>query len=205
VPAEIVKDILLASSGLLNKTIGGPSVKPYQPPGLWEAATSGRGQLTNYKQDTGALLYRRGMYTFIKRTVPPPGLMIFDGSNRDQCEVKRSRTNTPIQALVMMNDPTVLEASLALADKLLQKKQQEAVIKEGFQRIICRKPSEKELNILDSYYREQLAFFSKNKEAAQKIVKVGQYKPAVKTTESLAALMQVMQVIYNMEEAITKT
>ncbi|HZH36393.1 MAG TPA: PSD1 and planctomycete cytochrome C domain-containing protein, partial [Flavisolibacter sp.] len=135
VPAEIVKDILLASSGLLNKSIGGPSVKPYQPPGLWEAATSGRGQLTNYKQDTGALLYRRGMYTFIKRTVPPPGLMIFDGSNRDQCEVKRSRTNTPIQALVMMNDPTVLEASLALADKLLQKKQHEAVIKEGFQRI----------------------------------------------------------------------
>jgi hypothetical protein len=205
VPAEIVKDILLASSGLLNKTIGGPSVKPYQPPGLWEAATSGRGQLTNYKQDTGALLYRRGMYTFIKRTVPPPGLMIFDGSNRDQCEVKRSRTNTPIQALVMMNDPTVLEASLALADKLLQKKQHEAVIKEGFQRIICRKASDKELKILDSYYKEQLEFFSKNKEAAQKIVKVGQYKPAVKATESLAALMQVMQVIYNMEEAITKT
>ncbi|HZH36765.1 MAG TPA: DUF1553 domain-containing protein, partial [Flavisolibacter sp.] len=178
---------------------------PYQPPGLWEAATSGRGQLTIYKQDTGSSLYRRGMYTFIKRTVPPPNLMIFDGSNRDQCEVKRSRTNTPIQALVMMNDPTVLEASLALADKLLQKKQHEAVIKEGFQRIICRKASDKELKILDSYYKEQLEFFSKNKEAAQKIVKVGQYKPAVKSTESLAALMQVMQVIYNMEEAITKT
>jgi hypothetical protein len=205
VPAEIVKDIVLASSGLLNKTIGGPSIKPYQPPGLWEQATSGRGQLATYKQDTGALLYRRGMYTFIKRTVPPPGLMIFDGSNRDQCEVKRSRTNTPIQALVMMNDPTVLEASLALADQLLQKQKSDALISEGFKRIICRKPGEKELKILSNYYNEQLSFFSGNKAAAEKIINVGQYKPAIKTKETLAALMQVLQVIYNMEEAITKT
>src|SRR4028118_256560 len=98
-------------------------------------ATSGRGILANYEEDTGPLYYRRGMYTFIKRTVPPPGLMIFDGSNRDQCEVQRSRTNTPLQALVMMNDPTVLEASLALADKLLQKGGGDAVLEEGFLRI----------------------------------------------------------------------
>jgi hypothetical protein len=205
VPAEMVKDLVLSSSGLLNKAIGGPSVKPYQPPGLWELATSGRGQLATYRQDTGALLYRRGMYTFIKRTVPPPGLMIFDGSNRDQCEVKRSRTNTPLQALVMMNDPTVLEASLALADGLLQKGNGEALIKEGFQRIICRKPGEKELRILSDYYKEQLAYFAKEKAAAEKFVNVGFYKPSSKNKETLAALMQVMQVIYNMEEAITKT
>jgi len=201
----LVKDIVMASSGLLNKMIGGPSVKPYQPPGLWEAATSGRGQLATYRQDTGTLLYRRGMYTFIKRTVPPPSLMIFDGSNRDQCEVKRSRTNTPLQALVMMNDPMVLEASLALADKLLQKGSGDAVIKEGFERIICRAPSEKELNVLSSYYKEQLNHFRKEKESVEKMEKVGYYKPVTKSKETLAAMMEVMQVIYNMEEAITKT
>lgn len=205
VSAELVKDIVLASSGLLNKTIGGPSVKPYQPPGLWEQATSGRGQLATYKQDTGDLLYRRGLYTFIKRTVPPPSLMIFDGSNRDQCEVKRARTNTPLQALVMMNDPTVLEASLALADKLLQKSSGDAIIKEGFERIICRVPSDKEVKILTDYYHEQLAYYNKEKIAAAKIVKVGEYKPATKSIENLAAFMQTMQVVYNMEEAITKT
>jgi hypothetical protein len=205
VPAELVKDIVLESSGLLNKSIGGPSVKPYQPPGLWEMATSGRGQLAVYRQDTGALLYRRGMYTLIKRTVPPPSMMIFDASNRDQCEVKRSRTNTPLQALIMMNDPTVLEASLALSDKLLQKNNGEESINIGFEKIICRRPRQKELEILTSYYKERLAAFKNNGPDAEKIIKVGYYKPLFKSRAELAALMQTMQVIYNMEEAITKT
>lgn len=205
VPAEMVRDVVLASSGLLNKAIGGPSVKPYQPPGLWEMATSGRGILQAYEEDTDSLLYRRGMYTFIKRTVPPPNLMIFDGSNRDQCEVKRSRTNTPLQALVMMNDPTVLEASLALADKLLQKGREEQMIQDGFKRIICRKPQQKELDILNGFYKEQLAAFGRDPKKAQKIIKVGYYKPSTAAINELAALMQVLQVIYNMEEAITKT
>ena len=117
--AELVRDLVLSTSGLLNKTIGGPSVKPYQPRGLWEAATSGRGVLATYKQDQGDALYRRGMYTFIKLTVPPPSMAIFDASNRDQCEVKRLKTNTPLQALMMMNDPTVLEASRVLSQQLL--------------------------------------------------------------------------------------
>jgi hypothetical protein len=132
-------------------------------------------------------------------------MMIFDGSNRDQCEVKRSRTNTPLQALVMMNDPTVLEASLALADKLLQKGKGEQVIQDGFNRIICRKPQQKELDILSGFYKEQLAAFSKDPKKAEKIIKVGYYKPSTTAKNELAALMQVLQVIYNMEEAITKT
>jgi Protein of unknown function (DUF1553) len=102
-PAENVRDHILASSGVLNEEIGGPSVKPYQPKGLWEVASSGRGTLSKYVQDHESELYRRGMYVFIKRTVPPPSMLIFDASNRDQCEVQRSRTNTPLQALVMMN------------------------------------------------------------------------------------------------------
>lgn len=206
-PAELVKDMVLASSGLLNKTIGGPSVKPYQPAGLWEMATSGRGQLATYKQDTGQLLYRRGMYTFIKRTVPPPNMIIFDASNRDQCEVKRSHTNTPLQALVMMNDPIVLEASLALSDHLLTQfaNSPEAAIKNGFRRIICREPDNKEIEILNNYWREKQAWYKGNTQAADKVIKVGVYKPLTRSNIDLAAMMQVMQVIYNMEEAITKT
>src|SRR3569833_412681 len=119
-PAELMRDLVLASSGLLNPTIGGPSVNPYQPPGLWENATSGRGILASYRQVHGPDLYRRGMYTLIKRPVPPVEMAIFDASNRDQCEVKRLRTNTPLQALLMENDATVLEAARVLAAKLLK-------------------------------------------------------------------------------------
>jgi hypothetical protein len=205
VPAELVRDVALASSGLLNKNIGGPSVKPYQPEGLWEMATSGRGMLAVYEQDTGSLLYRRGMYTFIKRTVPPPSLMIFDGSNRDQCEVKRSRTNTPLQALVMMNDPTVLEASLALADHLLQRKASpKQIVTEAFQRIICRRPQENEQKLLLKYWEDQQAYFKTHSNEAERLTKVGIYQPR-SGKQALAALMQVVQVLYNMEEAITKT
>ncbi len=205
-PAELIRDMVLSSSGLLNKTIGGPSVKPYQPEGLWEMATSGRGLLSTYKQDTGQLLYRRGIYVFIKRTVPPPNMMIFDASNRDLCEMKRSRTNTPLQALVMMNDPTVLEASLALADQILQSKTSpEAAVETAFRKIICRHPEKKETDILVNYLKEQQAYFKTHTEAAEKELKVGEYKPKTSSKTELAAMMHVMEVIYNMEEAITKT
>jgi protein tyrosine phosphatase (PTP) superfamily phosphohydrolase (DUF442 family) len=105
----------------------------------------------------------------------------------------------------MMNDPTVLEASLALADKLLQKDKSEKIVSEGFERIICRKPQQKEIEILQNYYRDQVNQFTRNPAKAQKIIKVGYYKPVVSSKINLAALMQTLQVIYNMEEAITKT
>lgn len=203
--AEFIKDLVLSSSGLLNKTIGGPSVKPYQPAGLWEGATSGRGLLSVYNQDHGASLYRRGMYTLIKRTVPPPTMGIFDASNRDLCEVKRLKTNTPLQALVMMNDPTVLEASRVLAAKLLQEKtgSQEKIAK-AFRLIVCRTPSEKELGVLTTYYDKQLK--SMKPETAQKMIAVGEY-PLTKNVDkkTLAALMRVVSTIYNLEETITKS
>ncbi|NEU08055.1 DUF1553 domain-containing protein [Flavihumibacter sp. R14] len=206
IPAELVRDIVLASSGLLVKKIGGPSVKPYQPAGLWESATSGRGLLANYRQDHGESLYRRGMYTFIKRTVPPPTMGIFDASNRDQCEVKRLKTNTPLQALVMLNDPTILEASRVLAAKLLQENSQaEAKIKKAFRLITCRNPNEKEMNLLTSYYTDQLTVF-KQKSTADKVLTVGEYPiPAKINKTALAAMMGVITTIYNLEETITKT
>jgi hypothetical protein len=206
-PAEFVRDMYLASSGLLVKTIGGPSVKPYQPKGLWEQATSGRGVLASYKQDHNESLYRRGLYNFIKLTVPPPSMGIFDASNRDQCEVKRSKTNTPLQALMMMNDPAVLEASRVLTQNLLSEKSAVTEkINMAFRRIICRKPTAKEEKILNGYYADQLQLFQQKKLDAATILHVGEYplNKNLVTIES-AALMKVVNIIYNMEEAIMKT
>ena len=204
-PAEFVRDMVLASSGLLTRTIGGPSVNPYQPPGLWENATSGRGLLANYKQVHGPDLYRRGMYTLIKRTVPPVEMAIFDASNRDQCEVKRLRTNTPLQALLMENDPTVLEAARVLAANLLRETStaNDKVFK-AFRLIICRKPNEKELQVLSDYYRDELK--NMDNKTALKVLNVGEYPiPQHINKTELAALMKVIDAIYNLEEAVVKT
>jgi len=205
-PAENIRDLVLASSGLLVPEIGGPSVKPYQPEGLWEAATSGRGELKTYKQDQGEKLYRRGLYTFIKLTSPPPMPIIFDGSNRDQCEVNRGRTNTPLQALVMMNDPLVMEASRVLASQLTEKESEpETAIEEAFKRILCRAPNSKELDILSGYFEEELSRFSKDQASADDLFKVGEYPiKEEKITPNTAAMMQVILAMYNLEEAITK-
>jgi Protein of unknown function (DUF1553) len=204
-PAEFIRDVVLESSGLLNTTIGGPSVKPYQPAGLWEGATSGRGLLSVYNQDHGERLYRRGMYTLIKRTVPPPTMAIFDASNRDICEIKRLKTNTPLQALVMMNDPTVLEASRVLAATLLGEKSNDPdkIIK-AFRLIVCRKPEEKELDLLTKYYNRQKEIMKE--QTAEKTLAVGEYPIDNKVDrKTLAALMRVISAIYNLEETIMKT
>ncbi|GAB4041318.1 PSD1 and planctomycete cytochrome C domain-containing protein [Spirosoma jeollabukense] len=205
IEAEFVRDLVLSSSGLLNRTIGGPSVKPYQPPGLWEGATSGRGLLSMYVQDHGAKLYRRGMYTLIKRTVPPPSMAIFDASNRDLCEVRRLKTNTPLQALVMLNDPTVLEASRVLAANLLREKNGvNDKINKAFRLIVNRKPTEKETAVLTSYYENELKKLDKAQ--AEKALAVGEY-PIPKEVDKvkLAAMMRIVSTIYNLEETITKT
>ncbi len=132
--------------------------------------------LATYQQDHGEQLYRRGMYTFIKLTVPPPSMLIFDASNRDQCEVKRLKTNTPLQALIMMNDPTTLEASRVLAQQLeAQSGSAKDKIAIAFRRIICRKASDKELQVLQSYYDEQLKLFTQKQLDAAKTLKVGEY------------------------------
>ncbi|MCW3091243.1 MAG: hypothetical protein JWP81_2312 [Ferruginibacter sp.] len=207
VKAEFVRDIILFSSGLLVNTIGGPSVKPYQPKGLWEMASSGRGELATYRQDKGEALYRRGMYTFIKLTVPPASMILFDASNRDQCEVKRSQTNTPLQALMMMNDPTVLEASRVLAQQLnTENIGTEEKIKKAFRRIICRTPNSKETSILKTYYDDQLLQFRNKQLDAAATLNVGEF-PMTKNPDpnATAALMKLINMIYNMEEAIVKS
>jgi hypothetical protein len=207
VAAEFVKDLILASSGEMNYEIGGPSIKPYQPKGIWESSTSGRGQLAKYVQDHEEKLYRRGMYTFIKRTVPPPSMLTFDASNRDQCEVKRVRTNTPLQALVLLNDPQVLEAARVLAERLsMEKSSQEEKIEKAFRLIICRKANEKEKQILFDYYKSEKEKFLQQPAKARSFLTAGEYKhEPVSNQAEAAALMQVVHTIYNMEEAITKS
>ncbi len=206
-PAENVRDHVLASSGLLNYEIGGPSVKPYQPKGLWESATSGRGILSRYVQDHESDLYRRGMYVFIKRTVPPPSMLIFDASNRDQCEVQRSRTNTPLQALVMLNDPQTMEGSRVLAEKLnAENSTLNEKLEKAFRKIICRKPKAKELEILANYFEKEEDFFKANTKKADMMLKIGEFKRQNGTDKNkIAALMQTIQMIFNMEEAIMRT
>jgi len=206
-PAELVRDHVLASSGLLNREIGGPSVKPYQPDGIWEVATSGRGTLAEYRQDHGSDLYRRGMYVFIKRTVPPPAMLMFDASSRDQCEVKRLSTNTPLQALVMLNDPHVLEAARVLAEGLMKNDLEvEEKIEKAFQQIICREIKAEEKQVLAEYFQEELAFFQEAPKDAEKLLDVGEYQRSKELELSnTAALMQVIHTIYNLEEALMKT
>ena len=130
--------------------------------------------------------------------------MIFDGSNRDQCEIKRTSTNTPLQALVMLNDPQVLEASRVLATRLLQEKADP--VETAFRRIVCRKPKEKELALLKTYYSEQQQYFKQKPEAAAKLLEYGEYPlPEKADKPAIAALMQVVTTIYNLEETLSKT
>ncbi|MDF2159327.1 PSD1 and planctomycete cytochrome C domain-containing protein [Algoriphagus sp. CAU 1675] len=205
-PAENIQDLVLASSGLLYPKIGGPSVKPYQPEGIWESASSGRGVLATYVQDKGNDLYRRGIYNFIKLTVPPPKAIIFDSSNRDRCEIGRGRTNTPLQALVMLNDPMVLEASRVLAGKVLEEGHDpKKAIQSAFKRILCREPIKEEQDLLLAYFEDQLNRFELSPEQIRPSLEVGEYPLSENQINAqTAAMMQVIVSLYNMEETITK-
>ena len=203
--SEAIKDLVLSSSGLLVDEIGGPSVKPYQPPGIWEASTSGRG-LSHYIQDHEENLYRRGMYNFIKRTVPPPSMLMFDASSRDQCEVRRLRTNTPLQALVMMNDPMVLEGARVLSERLMMEKPAEdQSVEKAFRLILCRYPNNREKSALGVYYEEEVKRFREHPDQAAAFLQAGEYRHEnISDAPETAALMQVIHTIYNLDEAITK-
>jgi hypothetical protein len=206
-PAELIRDQVLASSGLLSKTIGGPSFKPYQPEGIWEVRSSGRGNLKRYVQDHGEQLYRRGIYTFIKLTSPPPNMLVFDASNRDQCEVTRMRTNTPLQALVMMNDPIILEASRVFAGRLLNLKAGNELdrLRLAFRQILSRSPEDKEVAMLDTYYKNEKHRYRQHPKDAYAFLQVGEsQRQSAPDLIQHAALMSVVHMIYNLEETITK-
>jgi len=204
--AELQKDLILSAAGILNTEIGGPSVKPYQPKGVWESTTSGRGELARYVQDNGEKLYRRGLYHFIKRTAPPPSLLIMDASNRDQCEVTRLRTNTPLQALVLMNDPQYLEAARVLAQRTAASTGSiRDKINRSFRKLVCRLPSDNELNRLEAYYQREYKKYKGNKERTSALLSAGEY-PQVTAPDpaEAAALMQINQMLINLDETTIK-
>jgi hypothetical protein len=148
------------------------------------------------------------MYTFIKLTAPPPSMMLFDASNRDQCGAKRSTTNTPLQALNMLNDPTVLEASRVMAQKLSAEKiTVDEKINKAFELILIRKPKSAEISKLIGYFENQEAYFRANKVIAQKTLSTGEYKNELTNNnqQEAAALMKLCLLLYNLEETITKS
>lgn len=204
---EMIRDYILATSGLLNREIGGPSVKPYQPPGLWEETNAGnnRGILTTYEPDEGDKLYRRSLYTFWKRTLPPPNMTIFDAPTRDFSEVRRQKTNTPLQALALQNDVQVLEAARVLAQQtLVNNKQNGDAVNEVFETILVRPPNTEELLSLKQYYHNALDNFQRNLQSADNLLAVGEYDQVSCDPATAAALMLTAQVIYNLDETITK-
>jgi hypothetical protein len=206
--AEMVRDNALAIAGLLVDKVGGPSVKPYQPPGIWEESAYGENfTAQRYEQDKGDALYRRTMYTFWKRQVPPPGLLLFDAPNREMCAVKRPRTNTPLQALALMNDPQYVEAARFLAERLISEGGESASdrIARGFLLSVGRHPKPEEVAVLVRIYEQQRARFAAAPESALALLKVGD-KPASAALppEELAAWTTVASAILNLDETVTK-
>ena len=207
-PAEFVRDNALAVSGLLNDAVGGPSVFPYQPPGLWkELAYGGMFTAQVYRPGSGADLYRRSLYTFWKRTVPPPSLSIFDAPDREKCIARRARTNTPLQALALMNDPTYVEAARALAQKTILEggRGAEERIRYAYLRALAREPRAEETRLLRELVRVERAKFRKNPESAAQLLAVGN-APRDKriAPDELAAWSAAAAGILNFDETISK-
>jgi len=202
--AELVRDNALAASGLLAKNIGGPSVKPYQPAGLWEALATRNA--TKYVQNHGDSLYRRSMYTFWKRSSPPPSMLNFDATDRAFCIVRRQKTASPLQALVMMNDPQFIEASRILAENMIQSSPNtEERLIYGFEALISRKPRNEELVELVKLVEKQKKHFSENKENAEKLLGVGEF-PRNKNLDAVevAAYSIVASMVMNFDEFVVK-
>lgn len=204
--AESIRDQALAVCGLLKETVGGPSVRPYQPDGLWEE-TSVYGNLHNYQHDKGDNLYRRSLYTIWKRTAAPPTMTLFDAPGRETCRVRRSRTDTPLQALVLLNEVTFVEAARVLAQKMLEEggPTPEKRIAYAYRRALCRPPSTTETRILANGLRKRLAAFRSNPDGAKKLLQTGDtlLDPKLDTAEQ-AAYTLTASVIMNLDEAITK-
>jgi hypothetical protein len=204
-PAELIRDQALALGGLLVEHTGGPSVKPYQPPGLWEAVSYNGDQ--TYQQDHGTALYRRSLYTFWKRQSPPPAMMTFDSPTREVCTARRPRTNTPLQALVLLNDVTYIEAARNLAARLMREGGANPAgrVRAGFRRATGRWPSDDEVAALERLYRRQLAAYRDRPDSAQALVHQGESPtdPALDPCE-LAAWTLTASVLLNLDETITR-
>lgn len=203
--AEAVRDTALCLSGLLLENERGPSVRPYEPPGLWEAVSFNSSQ--KYVQDTGPGQYRRSLYTFWKRQSPPPSMLIFDAPSREACTIRRSRSNTPLQALVLLNDPQFVEASRAFGQRImLGGNTVESRIDYAFRLATARRPDSGEMAVLRRVYQEQLREFQKNDRAVELLLAVGSFKQMAQLDRAeLAAWSLIASLLLNLDETITKS
>ena len=206
-PLEMIRDNALAASGLLNGEIGGESVKPYQPEGLWKEKNEFSGFLVTYEPDSGLDLYRRSMYTFIRRTSPPPIMTIFDAPNRDVCSVKREVTNTPLQALVLLNDPQFIEAARILSERIQKEKSGTIAdkISYGFRLACGRHPKSSEIKTLMAQYQYEINKLENEAIDQPSILFVGEkpFDKELKPTQT-AALAMVCNTMLNFDEAYMK-
>jgi hypothetical protein len=199
--AEFIRDNALAASGLLNSAIGGPSVKPYQPPGLWEITDH------KFEPSKGEELYRRGLYVLWKRAVHYPSFATFDAPSREICTLQRQRTSTPLQSLVIMNDPVYVEAARALAARALREGgvTLRGQLAHAFRLVLARSPRPDELKVLDKTFREHHERFTKDKASAEALLSIGESpQPRELDPAILAAMTGVANVLLNLNETITK-
>ena len=204
--AEMIRDNALAVSGLLSRKIGGPSVKPYQPPGLWEELTNRKNFQQVYEADTGEDLYRRGLYTIWKRAAHHPMMATFDAPNREVCTFSRSTTNTPLQALVLLHDPQFVEAARKLGERLVTNDRRvESWIQQGYEIVLARKPSEEEAGLLQDFLAGERERFRSNPEEARELLAVGDSEvPSDLDPVELATATMLARTILNLSETITR-
>ncbi len=210
-PAEFIRDQALAVSGLLVPRVGGPSVHPYQPHGLWkEISHFGSTPATKqvFVQDHGEKLYRRSLYTIVKRTSPHPAMSAFDAPNREMCVVDRSKTNTPLQALVTLNDPQFAEAARVLASSILQEQvanDDRSRIARAFELISSRLPTDSEIDLIARLLDAERVHFQKSPRNAERVVAVGEH-PATQDLDPVeqAAWTQIATLLLNLSEVLTR-
>ena len=205
--AEMVRDYALASSGLLSTRMFGPGTRPYQPVGVWDVVGLPGGDTRDYKQDHGENLYRRSLYTFWKRMAPPPNLEAFNAPSREVCTVRRERTNTPLQALVALNDPLFVEAARTLAQRAMKDTEgmDSRMIDFIAQRILCRPMREEEIAIVQASKQELLNYYQSNSDDAQALIAVGESKTSDDLDAAeLATWTMICNQIMNLDEALNK-
>jgi Protein of unknown function (DUF1553)/Protein of unknown function (DUF1549)/Planctomycete cytochrome C/Concanavalin A-like lectin/glucanases superfamily len=204
--AEMVRDYALAASGLLRPEIGGPSVKPYQPSHIWDTVAMEQSNTRNYQQDNGDNLYRRSLYTFWKRAAPPPSMDIFNAPSRETCMVRRERTDSPLQALVTMNDVQFVEAARVLAQSAMQSdKRLSRELGYMSARLLARPLGANEMEVLAGSYKDFLAYYTSAPTEASKLLRVGAFQADASLSPSqFAALTMVANEMLNMDETLVK-
>jgi hypothetical protein len=204
---EMVRDFALAASGLLVPIVGGPSVKPYQPDGIWETIAMPESNTRFYHRDSGDKLYRRSLYTFWKRSAPPPSMEIFSAPTRETCTIRRERTDTPLQALVTMDDPQFVEAARSLAQHAMVNAYGDLNREFDFMaaRLLARSLEPNEQEIAKRAYQDYLAYYSSHSDDARRLLAVGESKAkGTLPPPQFAALTLIANQMMNLDEVLNK-